>query len=68
MKHTIALLLVAVMVLAVAACGPAGPEGEQELAEELHVYNWSEYIDPEIYADFEAEFGVKVIEDTFASN
>ena len=39
-----------------------------QLAKELHVYNWSEYIDPQIYADFEAEFGVKVIEDTFASN
>jgi spermidine/putrescine-binding protein len=38
------------------------------LAKELHVYNWSEYIDPEIYTDFEEEFGVKVIEDTFASN
>jgi len=68
MKGSIALLLVAAMVLTVAACGSTGPGGEQELAEELHVYNWSEYIDPEIYADFEEEFGVKVIEDTFASN
>jgi spermidine/putrescine transport system substrate-binding protein len=65
-------LLPFVMVLAVlaflAACGPAGGGGEQELAEELHVYNWSEYIDPQIYADFEEEFGVRVIEDTFSSN
>jgi spermidine/putrescine-binding protein len=68
MKSSIALLLVAVMVIAVAACGTDGAEGEQELAKELHVYNWSEYIDPEIYADFEKEFGVKVIEDTFSSN
>lgn len=45
----------------------AGTE-EQELAKELHVYNWSEYIDPQIYEDFEAEFGVHVIEDTFANN
>lgn len=68
MKRSITLMLVAVMVLIVAACGPASPQGEQELAKELHVYNWSEYIDPEIYSEFEAEFGVKVIEDTFASN
>jgi spermidine/putrescine-binding protein len=68
MKRFVTLMLVAVMVLIVAACGPASPQGAQELARELHVYNWSEYIDPEIYAEFEAEFGVKVIEDTFASN
>jgi spermidine/putrescine-binding protein len=68
MKRSIALLLVAAMALTLAACGPARPGGEGELAKELHIYNWSEYIDPEIYADFEAEFGVKVIEDTFASN
>ena len=63
---TIAALL-ALLVVAV-ACGGGDGGGEQELAEELHVYNWSEYIDPEIYEDFEEEFGVKVIEDTFASN
>ncbi len=45
------------------------PEPTQpKLAKELHVFNWSDYIDPQIYTDFEAEYGVKVIEDTFASN
>jgi spermidine/putrescine transport system substrate-binding protein len=70
MKRSIALLLVTALALTLAACGPASPGGgtEGELAKELHVYNWAEYIDPEIYADFEEEFGVKVIEDTFASN
>lgn len=53
------------LALALGACARAE---EQELATELHVYNWSDYIDDEIYADFEAEFGVKVTEDTFASN
>jgi spermidine/putrescine-binding protein len=51
--------LALVLVLLVAACGAP---------KELHVYNWSEYIDPEIYTDFEDEFGIKVIEDTFSSN
>lgn len=50
---------------------PAGPTAaptEPQLAAELHVFNWAEYIDPEVYADFEAEYGVRVVEDTFASN
>jgi spermidine/putrescine-binding protein len=68
MRKLFALMVVVILVVAVAACGPSGGGGEQELAKELHVYNWSEYIDPEIYADFEEEFGIKVIEDTFASN
>lgn len=43
-------------------------EAQEALASELHIYNWSEYIDPEIYDEFASEFGVKVIEDTFSSN
>jgi spermidine/putrescine-binding protein len=84
MKRTLGLLLILVLAVAVVACGAAptsappaadavdtGPTAEPTappLAKELHVYNWSEYIDPEIYADFENEFGVKVTEDTYASN
>jgi spermidine/putrescine-binding protein len=65
-KAVIALLFLGMVMLALAACAPK--EAEDQLAEELHIYNWSEYIDPEIFDDFEAEFGVKVIEDTFSSN
>jgi spermidine/putrescine-binding protein len=68
MRKGLSVVLIGVLLVVVAACGSTGGGGEQELAKELHVYNWSEYIDPEIYADFEEEFGVKVIEDTFASN
>ena len=46
---------------------PAAEEGPQ-LAGELSVYNWSDYIDEEILANYEAEYGVKIIYDTFASN
>lgn len=35
---------------------------------DLSLYNWSEYIDPELLAAFEAETGVKVIESFFDSN
>ncbi len=43
-------------------------EPAEQLADELHVFNWSDYIDPEVYNDFEAAYGVKVVEDTFSSN
>lgn len=67
MKKIITLvILISLVILALAACASAG--GDQELAEELNLYNWSEYIDPDVLAEFEEEYGVKVIEDTFSSN
>ncbi len=66
MRVAVLGLIVSSMLALVVGCG--GGEEEQKLADELHVYNWSEYIDPQIYEDFEAEFGVHVVEDTFASN
>ena len=32
------------------------------------MYNWGDYIDPEVIKDFEKETGIKVIYDTFATN
>lgn len=63
-RAAIVCLLMTSLLLSQVGCGG----GEGELAKELHVYNWSEYIDPQIYADFEEEFGVRIIEDTFANN
>ena len=56
------LLLAA--ALALAACGqkPAPKPAE------LRLYNWSDYIDPKILADFTKETGIKVVYDTFDSN
>ena len=69
LMHVAMVFLIGSSLLALlVGCGGGGGGGEQELADELHVYNWSEYIDPQIYEDFEAEFGVHVVEDTFASN
>jgi len=34
----------------------------------VHVYNWSDYIDEEILADFTAETGIEVVYDVFDSN
>lgn len=37
-------------------------------AEEVRVYNWSDYIDEELLTKFEAETGIKLIYDVFDSN
>jgi spermidine/putrescine transport system substrate-binding protein len=62
---------------------PAAPAGTEEpsggvmsercgdtskLTDEIFLYNWSEYIDPDIMDQFEAECGVKVVETNFDSN
>ncbi len=40
----------------------------QAQAKEVHVYNWSDYVDETAIADFEKETGIKVIYDMFDSN
>jgi spermidine/putrescine-binding protein len=55
-----------VAALTVIAVGCGGQK--EELADTLYLYNWSEYMDPEVLEQFEEEFGVKVTEDTFGSN
>jgi len=37
-------------------------------AEEIHVYNWSDYIDESLLSKFEKETGIKVVYDVFDSN
>lgn len=41
---------------------------EIELADELYVYNWSDYIDEDLITQYEAETGVTIVYDTFESN
>jgi putrescine transport system substrate-binding protein len=50
--------------VAAAALLAAGAAG----AEEVHVYNWSDYIDEALLAKFEEETGIKLIYDVFDSN
>ena len=53
---------------------PAGGEtgercGDQsQLAEEIFLYTWVEYMDPDILTQFEEECGVRVTETNFDSN
>ena len=37
-------------------------------AEEVRIYNWSDYIDEELLAKFEAETGINLVYDVFDSN
>ncbi|WP_339490833.1 polyamine ABC transporter substrate-binding protein [Pseudomonas sp. EL_65y_Pfl2_R95] len=39
-----------------------------QAAEELHLYNWGDYINPEVLNRFTAETGIKVSLDTYGSN
>ncbi len=39
-----------------------------KLSAELHVYNWTDYIDPALLTAFEKEYGVKVIVDNYDQN
>lgn len=77
-------LIVILMLISAVACGggPAGgpgaagtgapaagsDSGDVQLASQLSVYNWADYIDEQVLADYEAEYGVEIIYDTFASN
>jgi len=54
-----ALTIVAVLLAAAAALA-----GDRT----VHVYNWTDYIDKAILAEFEAETGIKVVYDVFDSN
>lgn len=46
----------------------AGAVDRSKLSEELYFYNWSDYIDPAILEEFESEYGVTVVYDTYDSN
>ncbi len=54
----------AVVTLAAVLAGCGGEPKEQT----LRIYNWSDYIDPELLKQFTDETGVKVTYDTFDSN
>jgi putrescine transport system substrate-binding protein len=62
---TVALLLAACMGCSgPAAHGPRASESEKV----LNVYNWSDYIQPAVIADFQKETGIRVNYDVFDSN
>ena len=76
------LTLLTALAVAIAACGDddddseagGGGAGEEVTCEpgeadgDLALYNWSEYIDPELISAFEEEHDVSVSEDFYPSN
>lgn len=70
------LILVAALTLIGAACGDDDSGGEAAAGEcavdqidgDLDLYNWSEYIDPELITGFEEAYDVKVSETFFDNN
>ncbi len=59
LKISLLLLLVSVISFTAIGCDDRPT---------LNVYNWGDYIDPEVIDDFEEEFNVKVNYNTFATN
>lgn len=51
-----------------AQTGETAVPDDTELAPELSVYNWEDYIDEQILRDYEERYGVKITYDTYASN
>jgi spermidine/putrescine-binding protein len=49
------------------AAPPAGSAELGPLEDRLNIYNWSDYIGPDVVPAFEREFGVRVTYDTFES-
>ena len=63
MKRLAKLLLVGVMVLTtLVGCG------SRNYKYTLRVFNWGEYVDPDVISGFQKEFDCKVIYETFDSN
>src|SRR5882757_6992492 len=48
--------------------GPSGAPGEGAEDKVLNVYNWSDYVEPSVLAEFTKQTGIKVNYDVFDSN
>lgn len=69
------LVLIAALAVVASACGSDGGDtvaaGDCAVGQvdgDLNLYNWSEYMDPELIEAFEAEYGVSVVESFYESN
>lgn len=60
MKHVPLFAILGLAVAGLSGCGPKLPT--------LHLYTWSDYLDPELVAAFEQANGCRVKIDTFDSN
>lgn len=60
MKKALSLILAAVLLIL--------PLSSMAATETITVYNWGDYIDPDVLDQFEAETGIRVIYETFETN
>ena len=70
-----ALVLLAMLAVLGAACSSGDSESvsaadcsEGQVDGDLNLYNWSEYMDPDLIDAFEEEYGVSVVESFYESN
>ncbi len=65
-----AALSAAALIAAASGCSGRGGQAAASTASEkvLNVYNWSDYIQPSVIADFEKQYGIRVNYDVFDSN
>lgn len=77
MKRTFALLAAGILTLgcvcALSGCGSSGNASSEDkdgngYADEIYLYNWSEYMTQDVLDQFEQEYGIKVVETTYESN
>lgn len=84
MKKIMYCMLILLIAIGIGACSSgevpeateaveAAETGGEEVVSEaeggtLYFYTWSEYIDPDIFTQFEEETGITVVEDIFGSN
>ena len=68
MKKLLASALSGAMVLTLAGCGGSGSGDRPFEGQELHLYNWGEYMGENLIADFEEQTGATVKVDYFDSN
>ncbi len=64
--------ITALLYAAILACQPTQEDGPKNTtkagATTLHYFTWSDYVGPELLAEFEKQAGVKIVVDTFSSN
>ena len=61
----ISLIVGSLLMLSTKLIDPPPSKGKKDV---IYVYNWGEYIDPELTKKFEKETGIKVVYETFDSN
>ena len=78
MKKLSALLAVGVLTIVgcactLSGCGSSGDNSSDDkdgngYADEIYLYNWSEYMTQDVLDQFEKEYGIKVVQTTYESN